>query len=141
MAAIVDEGRASNVIYVDSYKVFDMFPCDILSSKLGRHEFEGWTIQWIRNWLEGHSQRAAVNGSMSRCRPVMISTYQPLSLGAGALWCLYQWYRQQDWVPPSANLQMTPNSAVDTNPSSSRSKLKLVNLLHQANVVMTNEVA
>jgi len=56
----MDKGFTIDVIYLDFCNALDTDFTTFFSLKW-RYRFGRWTVQWMRNWLDGHMQRVTVN--------------------------------------------------------------------------------
>ncbi|KAJ7427270.1 RNA-directed DNA polymerase from mobile element jockey-like protein [Willisornis vidua] len=62
---LVDEGKAVDVACLDFSTAFDTVPHNMALVKMVAHGLERSTLCWVRNCLDGQTQRALVNGAAS----------------------------------------------------------------------------
>lgn len=61
---LIDEGKALDVVYLDSSKVFDIICHSILPEKLALHNLNGCSVvNWVTKWLDGQVQRLVENAA------------------------------------------------------------------------------
>ncbi|GAB0197704.1 mitochondrial enolase superfamily member 1 [Grus japonensis] len=70
VAHLGDEGKAVDVIYLDSSKAFDTISYIILLEKPVAHGLGERTLRWLKNRLDGRAQRVVVNGVEPSWHPV-----------------------------------------------------------------------
>ena len=80
----------------------------VFSTKLERNGLDGWTVKWIRNWLDGLFQRVTVNSLMSKWRLATNSVPQGSILGP-ILFNIFISDIDIGIECTSENLQMTPS--------------------------------
>lgn len=61
-AATLDEGKSTNVVFLDFAKAFDSVPHQRLLMKLEHVGIRGQVLKWVEAFLTGRQQRVVVNG-------------------------------------------------------------------------------
>ena len=62
--------RLCMFVYLDFSKAFDTVSHSILLEKPDAYDLDGYTLCWVKNWLDGQAQRAVANGVKHSWQPV-----------------------------------------------------------------------
>ena len=62
LTALVDDGLAVDVLYLDFAKAFDKVPHARLIAKCRGMGIGGKVLSWVEEWLSGRQQRVVLNG-------------------------------------------------------------------------------
>ncbi|KAF4804505.1 RNA-directed DNA polymerase from mobile element jockey-like protein [Turdus rufiventris] len=69
---VVDAGKAVDVAFLDFSKAFNTVFHTILLEKLAAHGLDRSTLCWVKNCLDGWTQRVVMNSASSSWRPVFL---------------------------------------------------------------------
>ncbi len=77
----VDEGEASDVVFLDFAKAFDKVPHKTLLEQLKAHGVKGRALKWVGSWLAMRKQRVVLNRVCSSWEAVLSGVPQESVLG------------------------------------------------------------
>ncbi|PKU42894.1 rna-directed dna polymerase from mobile element jockey-like [Limosa lapponica baueri] len=103
---LVDEGKTIDILYLDFSKSFDTVTHSVLLEKLAAYDLDESTLRWVKNWLDGQSQRVVVNGAKSSWSQVVFPRAQ--YWGQFCLISLLMTWTGGSSAPP-VSLQTTPS--------------------------------